>query len=278
MITGLADLVRVHGRDRPDTPALIAGDQTVTYAELDARSNRVAQAFSAAGVGFGDRVAILDRNGLAFFDVVFGLAKLGAVGVPVNWRLTAPEIAHVLTDSGATAVVVGAEFADRLIGLDAAVTVIPVESGGAAPSLDDWAAAHPALDPGVVTGPDDVVLLMYTSGTTGAPKGVMLSNANYVCKTGGVASGSWLLTEDSVSLAVMPLFHMAGSGWAFAGQALNPASRRAGTSIGPSPMKSADEVSIDRCLQMLLRASAFLPVPRQSNPMPRSAALRRVAG
>ncbi|PRC45978.1 long-chain fatty acid--CoA ligase, partial [Mycobacterium sp. ITM-2017-0098] len=75
---------------------------------------------------------------------------------------------------------------------------------------------HPAVDPGVVTGPDDLVLLMYTSGTTGLPKGVMLSNTNYVCKTGGVA-GPWKFDADAVSLAVMPLFHMAGSGWAFAG-------------------------------------------------------------
>ncbi len=72
------------------------------------------------------------------------------------------------------------------------------------------------MDPGVVAGPDDLVFLMYTSGTTGLPKGVMLSNANYACKTSGVA-GPWRFSADAVSLAVMPLFHMAGSGWAFAG-------------------------------------------------------------
>lgn len=84
MIRTIADIVRVHGRDRPDTPALVVGDRTITFGELDARSSRAAQAFARAGIGFGDRVAFVERNGSEFFDVVFGLAKLGAVGVPVN--------------------------------------------------------------------------------------------------------------------------------------------------------------------------------------------------
>ncbi len=92
MIRSVADIVRVHGRSRPDAPALIVGDATITYGELDARSSRVAQAFAHAGVGFGDRVAFIERNGAEFFEVMFGLAKLGAVGVPVNWRLAAPEM------------------------------------------------------------------------------------------------------------------------------------------------------------------------------------------
>ena len=218
MIHNLADLIRGHGRDRPDAPALVVGDHTISYGELDDRSSRAAQAFAQAGVGVGDRVAFVDKNGAEFFDVVFGLAKLGAVGVPVNWRLAAPEMRHIIGDSGAKIVVVGQEFAGHLEAIeddvDAAIVVIGDHPRW--PAYADWVAKHPAVDPGVVTGPDDVVLLMYTSGTTGAPKGVMLSNTNYVCKTGGVA-GPWKFDPDAVSLAVMPLFHMAGSGWALAG-------------------------------------------------------------
>lgn len=218
MFRSLVDIIRGHGRERPDTAALIVGDRTITYGELDDRSSRVAQAFAAAGVGFGDRVAFVERNGAEFFDVTFGLAKLGAVAVPVNWRLAAPEMRHIIADSGAAVVVVGQEFVDHLEAvedqLDAEIVVIGTHERWL--SFDRWTAAHPAVDPGVVTGPDDLVLLMYTSGTTGLPKGVMLSNTNYVCKTGGVA-GPWKFDADAISLAVMPLFHMAGSGWAFAG-------------------------------------------------------------
>ena len=217
-IAGLADIVRVHGRDRPDAPALIVGDHTITFSELDARSSRAAQAFARAGVGFGDRVAFIDRNGVEFFDVAFGLAKLGAVGVPINWRLAAPEMAHIITDSGAHLVVVGQEFFGHVEAIEAELSaeVVAIGAHPRWPVFDDWMAGHPAVDPGRRTGPDDLVFLMYTSGTTGLPKGVMLSNTNYRAKTAGVAE-PWQFSADAVSLAVMPLFHMAGSGWAFAG-------------------------------------------------------------
>lgn len=215
---GLADVVRGHGRQRPDAPALIVGDRTISYGELDTRSNRVAQAFAAAGVRAGDRVAFIERNGAEFFEVMFGLAKLGAVGVPVNWRLAPVEIAHILADSGAALVVVGVDFVGHIEAIETRISarVVVIGAHPRWPDFDAWVRDQPATDPGVVTGPDDLSMLMYTSGTTGLPKGAMLSNANYVCKTDGVA-GPWHLGPDAVSMAVMPLFHMAGSGWAFAG-------------------------------------------------------------
>jgi len=85
----LADVIRVHAAERPDAPALDAGDRSMNFAELDARSSQVAHALAAAGVGAGDRVAFIDKNGLEYFEVTFGLAKLGAVNVSVNWRLAA---------------------------------------------------------------------------------------------------------------------------------------------------------------------------------------------
>ncbi|MGE0216642.1 long-chain-fatty-acid--CoA ligase [Mycolicibacterium sp.] len=217
MIATLADLVRGHARRRPTAAALIVDDRIVTFADLDDRSSRVAQAFAQAGVGRGDRVAIVDKNGAEFFEVVFGLAKLGAVAVPINWRLAAPEMRHIIEDCAAAAVVVGAEFfgtvetfADHVEG-----PVVAVGAHPRWPDLHDWAGAHPAVDPGVTTGPDDLTMLAYTSGTTGLPKGVMLSNANFACKSAGVAE-PWRLGPDAVALAVMPMFHMAGAGWAFA--------------------------------------------------------------
>ncbi|MBX7435522.1 long-chain-fatty-acid--CoA ligase [Mycobacterium sp. Y57] len=217
-IRTVADVVRVHGRLRPDTPALVVGADTITFAELDARSSRAAQAFAAAGIRTGDRVAFVEKNGAEFFDVLFGLAKLGAVGVPVNWRLAAPEMQQVIADAGAALVVVGPDFVGHLESIedDLDAAVIAIGPHDRWPRFGDWIGAHPAHDPGVVTGPNDLVTLMYTSGTTGAPKGVMLSNANYRCKCSGV-EGPWQMDDEAVTLAVMPLFHMAGSGWALAG-------------------------------------------------------------
>src|SRR6478735_6755870 len=191
-----------------------------TIADLDARSSQAAQAFRAAGVGSGDRVAFVEKNGAEFFEVICGLAKLGAVGVPVNWRLAAPEMLHIVDDAQAKVVVVGSEFfghvetiEDRLEG-----SIVAIGDHERWPGFDAWIADHPAEDPGVTTGSDDVAFLMYTSGTTGAPKGVMLSNNNYFSKATGIAD-KWRFDGDSVSLAVMPMFHMAGSGWALVGLA-----------------------------------------------------------
>ncbi|OBF28999.1 long-chain fatty acid--CoA ligase [Mycobacterium sp. ACS1612] len=219
-VTTIADIVRVHARMRPDAVALVVGDHCLTFAELDARSNRAAQAFSAAGVGVGDRVAFIEKNGAEFFDVMFGLAKLGAIGVPVNWRLAPPEMLHIVDDAQAKAVVVGAEFfghveviEDRL-----AASIIAIGEHPRWPDFERWIADRPAEDPGVTTESGDVAFLMYTSGTTGPAKGVMLSNANYFSKATGIAE-RWRFDADSVSLAVMPMFHMAGSGWVLVGLA-----------------------------------------------------------
>ena len=86
-ITSIAGIVRVHGRERPDAPAIEYEDRTITFGELDTRSSRLAQAFATAGVGRGDRVAFLDKNCPEFFEVSFAVGKLNAVTVAVNWRL-----------------------------------------------------------------------------------------------------------------------------------------------------------------------------------------------
>lgn len=217
-IATVADIARVFGAERPDAVALIAGERSTTFAEFDARSNQVAQALRAAGVGFGDRVAFIEKNGIEFFEVACALSKLGAVVVPVNWRLAAPEMAHIIDDSGAKVVIVGDEFFGHVEAIEdrLTATVIAIGAHPLWPAFDRWVADHPAEDPCVTTQPDDLAFLMYTSGTTGSPKGVVLTNDNYFCKATGIA-GKWRFDTDSVSLAVMPMFHMAGSGWALVG-------------------------------------------------------------
>ena len=110
MANTLGDMIRERAADRGDAPAITYQDRTITYAELDARSNQVAHALRAAGIGRGDRVAIFDKNVPEFFELLLGAVKLGAVLAAVNWRLAPPEVAQILNDATARVLLAGAEF------------------------------------------------------------------------------------------------------------------------------------------------------------------------
>jgi long-chain acyl-CoA synthetase len=219
-ITTIADLVRVHGRERPDKPAITFEGRTVTFADLDRRSNQVANALAAEGVGAADRVAILDKNSLEYFELLFGGAKVNAANVAVNWRLAPPEIAQILEDSDAKVLVVGQEFAPVLDaiadGLTAAKKIVVVGGHAGYDAYEEWVDAQPATDTGIEAAPDDVGFQLYTSGTTGLPKGVMLTHDNLFSLL-PVAVPDWGFREDGVNLVAMPLFHIGGSGYATVG-------------------------------------------------------------
>ena len=202
----LVSIVRDHALERGEVPALSGGGgATITYAGLHERSSRLARGLLATGLGKGSRVGYVGKNSPEFFDVLFGAAKIGAVAVPVNWRLTPAEIAAVLGDAQAGVTVADAEFAGSLPGR---VLVI-------GPEYEQWLAGHPADDPGFTGEADDTVLQLYTSGTTGIAKGVQLDNANFaMCAR---LAAPWRLDATSVNLVPMPLFHIGGSGWALAG-------------------------------------------------------------
>ena len=216
----MADVVRVHAATRPRAVALECGGQRLTFAEWYERCCRVAAALGAQGVGAGTRVAVLARNGLAVFELTFGAALLNAVAVPVNWRLAPPEVAQIVNDSGAEVLVVGEEFAgvvERVEGSMARLRhVVVIGRHGRWPAYDDWLSGHEPVDPGIVAEGSDVAMQLYTSGTTGLPKGAMLTNDNVLCL---VAANRWfeLRPDHSVNLAVMPLFHIGGLGWSVAG-------------------------------------------------------------
>jgi long-chain acyl-CoA synthetase len=219
-IATIADIIRTYGADRPDAIALEADGRSVSFGQLDRRSSQAAQALRAAGVGPGDRVAFIDKNGAAWFDVTFGLAKLGAVNVSVNWRLAPAEMAQIIDDAQAEVVVVGPDFVEHVEKIESDLhrvhTIVAVGGHDRWPGYEDWLGAQPTDDPGMESSGEDIAFQLYTSGTTGLPKGVMLTNDNFFQGVTGI-SGQWRLTDDSVNLAMMPMFHIAGAGWAMVG-------------------------------------------------------------
>lgn len=209
----IGDIVRRHARERPDAPALRAGADTISWKELDRRSDRVGQALHALGVGPGDRIAHLDKNAPEYFELLFGAAKVGAVLVDVNWRLVAREIAQILDDAAPRLLVAGPEFA----GVAAEVAAGRGMGQLVGDDYADWRDGAPDGDPGHRGAAEDVALALYTSGTTGLPKGVMLTHANLSVLCWDALADIWRLDADSRSLVAMPLFHIGGSGWALAG-------------------------------------------------------------
>ncbi len=215
----IADVIRRHAKDRSDQPALTFEDRRVTYGELHDRSNQVARALLAEGVGPQDRVAYVDKNSIEFFEVLFGLAKVNAVNVTVNWRLLPQEMAHIVNDAEAKVLFVGEEFREHLEAMRGTLTSVKrviVMSGpavGADEAYEGWLAPHDATDPGGSAHPNDVAMQLYTSGTTGLPKGVMLTNSNLGCYLTQIPA--WLdVDATSVALVCMPFFHVGGTVWA----------------------------------------------------------------
>ena len=209
-IQSIADIVRLHRDDRPDEVAIIYGDRRVTWRELDESSSRLANMMLAEGIGAGDHVARVEKNAPDYFELVFATSKINAVLVDVNWRLAPPEILQIINDADAKLLFVGADFAPSIKAIEADFTTVNETIELAA--VGDWISSASADDPGTQSTLDDVCLQLYTSGTTGLPKGVMLSNANLFSFIEEVPK-QWLFTPDSVSHVVMPTFHIAGSGW-----------------------------------------------------------------
>jgi long-chain acyl-CoA synthetase len=222
-IESIAAIVRTWGAARPAAPAIELEGRSIVFEELDRRSNRVANALAAEGVAPQDRVAFIDKNGLPYFEVTFGLSKLNAVGAAVNWRLAPSEMAQVINDAKAKVAIVGPEFVphlEKIRGqLPTVTSVVAIGGHDEWADYDQWVERSQDEDPGLQPAADDVAFQLYTSGTTGVPKGVMLTNSNFFSGLEEIAHRTGL-NGDSVNLAVMPMFHIAGSAWALMGMAL----------------------------------------------------------
>ena len=201
-----------HARRAPDKPICIFGGEVVTYEEMATRSAALAAGLHERGIAAGDVVGLLSYNCPEFLETMFAVNYLGAVLMPINWRLASPEVRYILEHSGARALVcdesllsVGDEATKDL---DASLLRVSI-SGSAVSGwiqLSEARTANRALAPAPAAG-DDLHRLMYTSGTTGRPKGVMLTHANLAWKNFAHVS-EFGFDSSELSLACGPLYHV----------------------------------------------------------------------
>jgi long-chain acyl-CoA synthetase len=218
MSWNLAVMLRESARGKPRKVAVILDQFALTYEQLEGASDQVARGLRDAGVQPGDRVGLMLPNVPQFPIAYFGILKAGAVVVPMNVLLKAPEVAYYLGDSEARTLIVWDDFAPEALkataGLGDIATYVVVKPGGAEPpegALDFGALMQgPPVFEMAQAAPDDTAVILYTSGTTGRPKGAELSHFNlFMCCEVG-ANRLIELNDDDVSLAVLPLFHSFG--------------------------------------------------------------------
>ncbi len=215
-LASVADIPRTQAADQPDAIALDFNGRTTTYRQLDARASQAANGLIALGQQPGGRLGYMGKNIDRYFEVLLGAFKSRGVIVGVNWRLAAPEICYVLNDAGCEIIFVGKDYYDVIAKVAAECpclkTIIAMDGGHSAwPSFDEWRDAQSTADPMLPIAPDDDVIQLYTSGTTGHPKGVQLTNANYLGIFEALAASGLIqyATDDTVLIA-MPFFHVAG--------------------------------------------------------------------
>jgi long-chain acyl-CoA synthetase len=192
--------------ERPDSPAFTDTVVTRTWREIDERTRLLAGVLESRGIGPGDRVGYLGRNSIEYYEVQFALTRLGAVMVPLNWRLTAEEIDYLVADAGASVVVADEEF----------LPLVPSCASVILTGSEYECELHNAgRAPDRPSALDEVIIHSYTSGTTSMPKGVLLTNRNIqqTLRHHRVFE----MGEDTVVLAVMPNYHVGGSVFALFG-------------------------------------------------------------
>ncbi|MDT8306889.1 MAG: long-chain fatty acid--CoA ligase [Anaerolineae bacterium] len=214
-----ADLLTDRARLTPDREALLERERgrRYTYAELNTRACRAANFLQEElGVQAGDRVSILAHNSVAYVDLLYGLAKIGAILAPLNWRLVATELAYILNDCQPRVVIVGPEFAATWAGVATQVDVEHVlgiedaEVAGAGVYEDGLAAASPQEPARPATlNAETPLCILYTSGTTGRPKGAVIPHRQVLWNCINTVI-SWGLTENDVAPVFTPMFHAGG--------------------------------------------------------------------
>jgi acyl-CoA synthetase (AMP-forming)/AMP-acid ligase II len=209
-IGDIPDMARFWSRTTPDKAALITTDRVVTYAQLDDRSNRIANTLAAVGIPPGSHIGYLGKNSAEFFEIWIGVNTAGCAFTPLNWRCAPAELVEIVQDAKMPLIFAGRDFtelAERVRRTaDMAVEIV------AETDLESWSSHADSADPGVALSDGATALLAYTSGTTAAPKGVPISHGalgNWFRAAATEPSVDW--NSDDIGLMVMPNFHLAGS-------------------------------------------------------------------
>jgi fatty-acyl-CoA synthase len=213
-----ADLLTRRADLTPDREALldVTSGARYTYAQLNERANRAANFLrEEAGIRKGDRVSILAHNSIAYVDLLFGLGKIGAIFAPLNWRLTSRELTYIIDDCRPRVLIVGPEFASVWEEMKDSLQVERVFSleGAQVPGARSYEEAlrqSPAVEPKRLSiDEDDGYCILYTSGTTGRPKGAVLPHRQILWNAINTVI-SWGLSEKDVSPILTPMFHSGG--------------------------------------------------------------------
>jgi len=267
-MTTLGDIARYQARVRPDAVALSFEGRDTTYAAFDRHTNQVGAALLSLGLSKGRRIAYVGKNSDHYFELLFGAAKIGAVMTPIGWRLAPSEMAYIIGDSEAPVVFVGPEVLSAveqaLAELANPPRLIAMEAGpGDDVRYEAWRDAASAADPGVAITPQDVAVQLYTSGTTGRPKGAMLAHRNIlggrrIAAEANMPWNTWGPTD--VSLVAMPVGHIGGTGWGIVGL-LNGAKGVVAREF--DPLRVLDFIENDRISKMFMVPAAMQIVVRQ---------------
>lgn len=210
---GLGNWLYQRALRTPHRAALTFEGTTWTYAELQRRIDRLASALRANGVCHGDRIGFLGLNQPAFIEGLFAAARLGAIFVPLNFRLSGPELSYIINNAGVHTMIADAQCRPIIDSIRAELPCRRYFSAGLPAnrwlSTEDLIAEHDPLKIGEAVAEDEVALIMYTSGTTGRPKGAMLTHGNIWWNNTNVLL-AFDVHGDDIVLVVAPLFHIGG--------------------------------------------------------------------
>jgi acyl-CoA synthetase (AMP-forming)/AMP-acid ligase II len=217
-IETLVGFVEQHEQHRPDDIAIHYGDRQWSWAQWASRIRQAAGALRAAGVQRGQCVAFLDKNHPGCLETLIAAVSIGAAATIVNWRVIGEELVHVLNDSGARLSFIGAELASSVEEIKARVPDMQriVVVGGDNDEYESWLAAATPIEADRKVADTDTALVIYSSGTTGRPKGVLLSERALVNHIVNLAP-PFPFQDGDANLVAMPLFHVGGIAYAFFG-------------------------------------------------------------